>query len=265
LTNHEAERDPKTKKFKEVSKEELLKLPRGLNSDKKKQMLQELCGSNSPFKLEKVKDGLAVASAGYGRMAYMELAGISKKLTKSPFRKDISGDGEKLKEISSFPVVGKCVYYFLDESDNLYRQEKKTGEPKEETEPDNNLSEIIRSLSQGEYLYLSEDQTIKINEPINTTDKYINVIHLELQRIEKERQNADSKYEQWYLEIIRRISFHLHGFAMQALETGDTETYQSAKKVAETIVSESEFVDILRARMGSDGSFYITKDDVALE
>lgn len=112
---------------------------------------------------------------------------------------------------------------------------------------------------------------INIGVPLTNNDEYISAMDKSIRDVnkiieeesKKSGRNEDSEARLLLLLKYRRgFAFHLFGFCEQAREFGDEETARKAFEIARTIVSEDEYQEVIKRRIGPNGKFQITQEDL---
>ena len=92
-----------------VGKDKILGLP-GISTEKKEELKKELLGVETPFQIKKIKDGLSVEAAKFGRKAYTETISGS-----------FNNDKGSISVHSSYIVAGSNIKTPLDYVTNIER------------------------------------------------------------------------------------------------------------------------------------------------
>ncbi len=58
------------------------------------------------------------------------------------------------------------------------------------------------------------------------------------------------------------VAFYIYGYGEAAREAGDMETYSRAMEIAGKLVPPEQYQDIVKRRLGPDGKFKITEEDL---
>lgn len=256
-----------------VTPAELAQLPAAMNKERKEQLATELM-EDSPFKLS-MKEARLIDSRNAGKETYIGV-NFDKLATEKTISQEIyksSGKYERYPQLvgEKITMLGEikspvAVYRLFSAEGHLYNQtiNKKTGK----IETNENLSETLQEGNLIAYIDYNQGYGYKraIESPINSTDTYIEkmkyIVNIYQEKLIEARQDNWNDGIASYEHRLREAAFHLYGFTEEATQRGDVESQEVASRLASEIFSRGEYQEIVQRRVGPNGEFRITKEDL---
>jgi len=254
-----------------VMPRELASLPGAISKEQKEQFANELM-EDSPFLLTMAEARLA-DSRNAGRETYIgvnfaklneaenvptEVYQSSGKYESHP--KFVGKEVKVLGEVKS-PVA---TYRSLSIDGRLFTQliKRKTGEVV-------TYDRVSRALERGDF-YINTDygQTFggAKEKPMNSTNAYLEKMHRIFngyrKLIEEAKRGSREDTVAFYEHRLRESAFHLYGFADEASEHGDMKSKEATDRLAFEIMPRGEYEEIVKRRVGPNGEFRISREDL---
>jgi hypothetical protein len=248
----------------------------------KKEILDEVLEKEMPFDIERLlPEALLFSARSSGMEQYLKIKGNEfakleigqvKKTSdlgidhkQEDYNKKLYLKGEKVRIIKEVVHPNGELKRYFENDGNIFIQgwdhEKKQNTPEFSTMK----YERSNLENNSKYFRISKYNTWKLDQPANTVDTYLRGMENELLRLKQENDVMDVKNEEKRIfnqNIISRLIYHLYGFADVAKELGDDETYQTAIKIANSVLSLEEYQASVKKRIDVRGRFLITKEDI---
>ncbi|MCX6788849.1 MAG: hypothetical protein NTZ36_03145 [Candidatus Jorgensenbacteria bacterium] len=258
LIDWNKEKDPNTNLYQHVSKNEIEKL-QGINEEERAYLYNELIGNESPFKIEVMPDGLAVMASDYGRMAFASLSSKF-KMEDGSTKESTTIDGEDYRCLSEFPTIEGRIQYLRDTKGVLYqRLLSKSGKDDGSITADSR-TRISESLAREDAYAHIHVSTMSLGRSVSSPNDYLEALK-EIVKDTVQKSSGETSVE-YHKKLARELAFHVMGFATEAKEMGDIETYEHAKEIAHSVLEEDAYAEVIRKRLGKQGGFLITKNDL---
>ena len=252
---------------------ELAKLPGVLDKEKQSELAMEIM-NDSPFKLQ-MEEAHYTDQMNGGRETYIgvnfnrfNLENAPMKIYQSAGRYEGNPDliGKEMKIVGEVKSP-EAVYTIVNIDGKLYTEiiNKRTGERKFH----DRLSGILHrgSIVAGVDSQMTYSPKIE-NEAIDSTEAYLDRMKIEIEenkerltKAEKEGWEHGVNTSQYFL---RMTAFHLFGYADEAMKYGDIESQEAANRLAMEILPREVYEDIVKRRIGPNGEFKVTKEDLGL-
>lgn len=78
-----------------------------------------------------------------------------------------------------------------------------------------------------------------------------------------EAVSLDQKLQNEKPFMRKTLAFYMYGYATQAKFLGETAIYDAAYKIASSMLSPEEYQAIMTKRVGPNGEFRLTREDLA--
>jgi len=218
-----------------------------ITDSQKEQILNDIF-NDSPFKIES-PEVQYVDSRGQGRQCYIEtnFSEVNKKN-----KEGLSVD--KKRKLAEIPMIGRKITYYIDDEDKLRCQGEYT-----------HTKEIYGLYMGSKSHYIDIGFTHHdLGQPITSNEIYLTGMKESINEISKKRKGIIEKKEntEFYDDWLNMLAFHLYGFGEQAGEMGDKETQQRALELANDIIKEEKYKEVMDKRIDNEGRLKITIEDI---
>ncbi len=106
--------------------------------------------------------------------------------------------------------------------------------------------------------------SVDLKRPLHSPEDYIagmkEAIHEMRERMAKPGVSASE--QEWRAQALIQEAYHLRGFATMAESMGDMEAAAQAKALAEEVVPDEDYQKFLAKRVGENGGYKLTKEDL---
>lgn len=250
----------------EVTIQEILGSPPAVSEEQKSKLLAEVM-DDSPFAIESPEMKF-VESRADGRAQYIIANWENNRALFRTQKEDIRMDYQQAGQKIDAPVdvisnisgaYSKRIYFEKDGRLMASSVDKNFASESGKLEQ----SYYNVRMSPTEYIKIG-GTTTKLGRPIVTNEDYLagareKIELLKNEAAREESPNGKKDYEEW----LGALSFHLRGYAEEATQHGDTETARQAEALATQSVSRETYEEILHRRVGPNGEFRITQEDIA--
>lgn len=205
--------------------------------------------ADSPFRIETIPggEGYFLLAEKAGREMYM---GLNSEWIVRNLYPSTKTETENEILISEFTTVGQGIIKYIVKNEHLYASEIYA----HQVDKSPHVKNINERSFQGSYLHLSPNNTYKIEESIQENSDFLKIM---------ERIARDEKLETEKPFLRKMLAFYLYGYAKQAELLGGTEIAKKAYEIASLILPPEEYQAIMTKRVGSNGEFRLTREDLA--
>ncbi|MDZ7798105.1 MAG: hypothetical protein U5L76_00640 [Patescibacteria group bacterium] len=244
------------------------------SEEEKDNILTETLENDMPFRVESIlPEARLLSSRSNGIELYLQLQ--QNKLDTKNLGEKVSVEslglypdavkgklvGGKVKVIQEVKFPGGATIRYFENNGIIYQQEW-----------DYNKGEFSRNFRQpedpnhfaSEYIRISQN-TMKLDKKIRKPENYLAGME-KCVRQALERYNniddQDKENKEFYHELLGRLAFHLHGFAETAERYGNKESSEKALAIAEKIISDDDYQEMLERRIDNKGNFKISREDL---
>jgi len=220
---------------------------------------------DSPFKIHN-PEASYVDCNGEGRRLYTRLALLkdSKKIEGTPLREPMKGgtflNDKGVRILETIPLSGRRYEYYRALTGLVYeRLVTKSGDISTNqivVDFDLRVGSINFGASGGD----------NIEVPISDANIYVEGVRKRIEYVRRSLAEYEAKGEVrgalFMGEWLKKLGYHLYGFAQQARKMGDIETELDAEQLAVEIMPLTQYAEVISRRIDEQGRFRITREDL---
>ena len=249
-----------------VAIQEILDSPAGISEERQSRLLGEIM-DDSPFHI-KSPEMQYVESRATGKAQYITTNWQNNPSLFKTQKKDIQTEHEQIdpKMDTSVDVISningaytKKIYF---EKDGVLWESSIS---KRTTTGAGKLYQSYREIRDypSEFIWAG-DQSVKLGRKIITSEDYLDGMKEKIVSLKDEasRDEHPESGRGYYEKYLNALSFHLRGYAEEAAAHGDTEVARLAEALAVQSISKEAYEEILYRRVGPNGEFRITQEDI---
>ncbi len=263
-----------------VTPKELSALPEAIGEAQKEKFAEEIL-EDAPVKLDMIEAKLCDARNG-GRESYVILhaSDLAKKedlptqiykpnKSKLSDYKDVSElFGKEIKIIGE--IKSPISVYHLFVCDGKFYQ-RKTNKRTGNQETDTGIAwqfeqgffrSGVDGLGELNSRYIGDAYQDKDKKPIDSTGAYFEEVKRVVDGSKKELGSDNKNVVDFYKQYLEEMAFTLYGFAEEAELHGDILSKDMALQFAEGILEKTKYQEVVSRRVGPNGEFRITKEEI---